>query len=106
VKVERQAILMGVQQDISAEKNQQLIGATLPVLIDRKEGGYWVGRTEFDSPEVDNETLISVKEPLQIGRFYTVTITDAAEFDLYGTLAQEHNTNEVLTIHTGISGNQ
>jgi ribosomal protein S12 methylthiotransferase len=56
------------------------------VLVDRKEGEYWIGRTEHDSPEVDNEVLISIEEKAKIGEFYQVKITDAVEFDLYGTI--------------------
>lgn len=87
VKEERQAIIMDAQQQISFEKNQQLIGKSLKVLIDRKEGEYFIGRTEFDSPEVDNEVLIPAKETyLSIGNFYEIKIVDATEFDLYGEI--------------------
>ena len=65
------------------------IGKTFKVLIDRKEGEFWIGRTEFDSPEVDNEVLISIEEKVKIGNFYQVKITDAAEFDLYGEIASK-----------------
>jgi ribosomal protein S12 methylthiotransferase len=89
VKEERQAALMEVQQDISLSINQGRVGQTLKVLIDRKEGGYWVGRTEFDSPEVDNEVLIDASTAyLRQGDFAQITITDAAEFDLYGKVAE------------------
>lgn len=57
-------------------------------MIDRKEGEFWIGRTEFDSPEVDNEVLISIEEKIKIGNFYQVKITDAAEFDLYGEITK------------------
>jgi ribosomal protein S12 methylthiotransferase len=88
VKLERQAALMEAQQDISLSINQSRIGQTLKVLIDRKEGGYWVGRTEYDSPEVDNEVLIDASQAyLRQGDFAQITITDAAEFDLYGQVA-------------------
>jgi ribosomal protein S12 methylthiotransferase len=87
IKDERQAALMEIQQDISLAINQQRVGQTLKVLIDRKEGGYWVGRTEFDSPEVDNEVLIDASTAyLRQGDFAQIAITDAAEFDLYGTV--------------------
>ena len=84
VKQRRLDKLMRVQQNISAEIEAAKIGQTLKVIIDRKEGGYYIGRTEFCSPEVDPEVLIPAKQKLQTGRFYDVRITDAEEFDLYG----------------------
>ena len=79
--------VMEVQQDISYQLNQQKIGKTLKVLIDKKEGNYFVGRTEADSPEVDNEVLIEAKDTyLRIGHFYEATITDATDFDLYAEI--------------------
>ena len=90
VKADRAARLMEVQREISYEKNQSFIGNQYKVLIDRKEGGYWVGRTAFDSPEVDNEVLISVDgedgKPvhLRIGDFVDAYINDADDYDLYG----------------------
>lgn len=85
VKEDRAAQIMELQQSISAEINEQKIGQTLKVLIDRVEGGNFVGRTEFDSPEVDNEVLIDAsKHYLRIGDFANIKITDAAEFDLFG----------------------
>ena len=84
VKQERLQELMAVQQDIAEAQQQQLIGQTLPVLIDRQEGDWFIGRTEHDSPEVDNEVLIENTYPLKVGRFYPVTITQAEAFDLYG----------------------
>jgi ribosomal protein S12 methylthiotransferase len=67
--------------------NQKKIGTVLKTLIDRKEGPYFVGRTEFDSPEVDNEVLISSENQYaRIGDFCNVEITDASEFDLYGSI--------------------
>jgi ribosomal protein S12 methylthiotransferase len=87
VKQERANRLMEIQQAISEEKNQAKIGLQLKVLIDRKEGGYFVGRTEFDSPEVDNEVLIDAKKNFaRIGDFAKVLITGSAEYDLYGTV--------------------
>ena len=77
--------LMRVQQNISAEIEAQKIGQTLRVIIDRIEGDWYVGRTEFCSPEVDPEVLIPAQEDLHIGEFYEVRITDAEEFDLYAT---------------------
>ena len=77
--------LMRVQQNISAEIEAQKIGQTLRVIIDRIEGDWYIGRTEFCSPEVDPEVLIPAQENLHIGEFYEVRITDAEEFDLYAT---------------------
>lgn len=85
VKQERANIVMELQERISYELNQKKIGKTFKVLIDRKESGNFVGRTEFDSPEVDNEVLISAKDTyLRLGDFVNVKINDATEFDLYG----------------------
>lgn len=85
VKQERVAEIMAVQQEISAEMNAGLVGQELKVLIDRKEGSYFIGRTEADSPEVDNEVLIEAKDHyLRQGSFYRVRITSAGEFDLFG----------------------
>ena len=85
VKQQRLDKLMRVQQNISAEVEAEKIGQNLRVIIDRREGDYWVGRTEFCSPEVDPEVLIPVDEELQIGEFYDALITDSEEFDLYAT---------------------
>jgi len=85
VKQERAAELMSIQEEISRELNQQKVGNTYKVLIDRKEGGFFIGRTEFDSPEVDNDVLIdATKAYLRVGDFAQVHITSAEEFDLYG----------------------
>jgi len=76
---------MELQEQISLELNQEKIGKVFKVLIDRVEGGQFIGRTEFDSPEVDNEVLIDSKENyLRVGDFATIKITDATEFDLTG----------------------
>ena len=86
VKQRRLSKLMALQQEISAEIEAEKVGQVLKVVIDRKEGGYYVGRTEFCSPEVDPEVLIPVEERLlKVGRFYNVKIVDSEEFDLYGT---------------------
>ena len=86
VKLARLDKLMHIQQNISAELEAEKVGQTLKVIIDRQEGDYYVGRTEFCSPEVDPEVLIPVAERrLKIGAFYDVQITDSEEFDLYGT---------------------
>jgi ribosomal protein S12 methylthiotransferase len=85
VKQERANEIMEIQSQISWELNQQKIGKEFKVVIDRKEGNYFVGRTEFDSPDVDNEVLIDAsKHYLKTGDFAHVKITEAADFDLYG----------------------
>ncbi len=87
VKAERAAYLMDIQQDISFAINQQKIGKTFKVLFDRKDGSHFVGRTEYDSPEVDNEVLVdAAKHFVRVGDFANVKITDCSEFDLYGEL--------------------
>jgi ribosomal protein S12 methylthiotransferase len=84
IKRARANEIMELQSQISWELNQTKIGQTLRVVIDRKEGQHFVGRTEFDSPDVDNEVLIDAsKVYLKTGEYATVTITDAADFDLY-----------------------
>lgn len=80
--------IMEVQQEISYEKNQEKVGKTLKVLIDKKEAGRYLGRTEFDSVEVDNEVVIQSAKKLEIGQFYPVTITKAYDYDLEGVIAQ------------------
>ena len=81
--------LMAVQQDISAEIQASLVGKTMKVIVDRKEKGYYVGRTQFSSPEVDPEVLIPVGDrTLRNGRFYNVRITGSEEFDLYGEVVR------------------
>ncbi|MDN3593423.1 30S ribosomal protein S12 methylthiotransferase RimO [Zunongwangia endophytica] len=86
VKQERANEIMEIQSQISWELNQQKIGNTFKVIIDRKEGNYFIGRTEFDSPDVDNEVLIDATEIyLKTGEYYDIEITEAADFDLYGT---------------------
>lgn len=86
-KEERQATIMQIQEGISAELNEAKIGKTYKVLFDRKEGGYFIGRTEHDSPEVDNEVMVSAKEQyVRVGDFANVKINDAAEFDLFGEI--------------------
>lgn len=77
--------IMMIQQGISAEINRQKIGQTLKVIVDREESDYFVGRTEFDSPEVDPEVLIPIDtEGVQVGEFYDVEIVDSTEFELFG----------------------
>ena len=89
VKRDRLDRLMAVQQDISAEIQASLVGKTMKVIVDRKEKGYYVGRTQFSSPEVDPEVLIPVGDrTLRNGRFYNVRITGSEEFDLYGEVVR------------------
>ncbi len=91
VKEARLSKLMRVQQRISAEVQEQKVGQTFRVIIDREEGDYYVGRTEFDSPEVDPEVLINADEyELDLGEFYDVKITSADDFDLYGTIVSDN----------------
>ena len=85
-KQQRLDKLMRVQQRISAEIMEQHIGKTFKTIIDRTEGDWYIGRTETSSPEIDPEVLLPLAEDLQIGEFYDVKITDATEFDLYGTI--------------------
>ncbi|WP_179376527.1 30S ribosomal protein S12 methylthiotransferase RimO [Winogradskyella wichelsiae] len=85
VKMERVNQIMEIQSQISWELNQTKIGQEFKVVIDRKEGNYFVGRTEFDSPDVDNEVLIDAsKTYLKTGEFATIKVTEAEDFDLYG----------------------
>ncbi|PMD95721.1 30S ribosomal protein S12 methylthiotransferase RimO [Siphonobacter sp. BAB-5405] len=85
-KQQRADDIMELQQGISLELNQSKIGQIYKVLFDRKEGGYFIGRTEFDSPEVDNEVLVAANQYVRQGDFAQVRITSAEEFDLYGEL--------------------
>jgi ribosomal protein S12 methylthiotransferase len=82
VKEKRATQIMDVQQEISYQMNCDKIGKKLKTIIDRKEGEYYIGRTEADSPEVDNEVLVISKNPLRIGEFYEVTVTEAENYDL------------------------
>jgi ribosomal protein S12 methylthiotransferase len=87
VKQNRADRIMELQQQISLENNEQKVGQTFRVLIDREEGDYFIGRTEHDAPEVDNEVLIGKQESLSVGEFVNVHITGAGEFDLEGIVA-------------------
>lgn len=90
-KEQRAAYIMGIQEGISDELNQARIGNTYRVLFDRRDGDYFVGRTEYDSPEVDNEVMVDArthKNYVRIGDFAQVRITDASEFDLYGEVVR------------------
>ena len=92
VKQARLDELMSIQQEISAEKAAEKVGKAYKVIIDRKEGEYYVGRTEYDSPEVDPEVLIKAgARPLTIGDFYEVKVSDADDFDLYGEVTGHLN---------------
>ncbi|MBK9583156.1 MAG: 30S ribosomal protein S12 methylthiotransferase RimO [Saprospiraceae bacterium] len=88
-KVARANKIMEIQQSISLDHNQEKVGQTLRVLFDRKEGEYFIGRTEYDSPEVDNEVLVPAKDYfVRIGDFALVEITDAEDYDLYGKVVE------------------
>lgn len=88
VKQQRAEAVMAIQQEISEDINSRKVGQTFNVLFDRKEGEYFVGRTESDSPEVDNEVLVpAVNQYVRVGDFAKVHITSAAAFDLYGEIA-------------------
>ena len=87
VKQQRLDELMAIQQEIAGELSAAKIGKEFKVIIDRREGEYYVGRTQFDSPEVDPEVLIKMDgKHLNTGEFYNVRITDADDFDLYGSI--------------------
>jgi len=89
IKMDRANKIMEIQSQISWELNQEKIGQVFKVVIDRKEGGYFVGRTEFDSPDVDNEVLINAEEGyLRTGEFFNVKITAAEDFDLYAEVVK------------------
>lgn len=87
VKQQRLDTLMAEQEAISLEVNQSKVGQRLRVIVDREESDYYVGRSEYDSPEVDPEILIEKTEPLQIGEFYEVKVTSVQPFELFATLA-------------------
>jgi len=89
IKQQRADAIMEIQQGISFDKNQEKIGNTFKVLIDKKDGGYFVGRTEYDSPEVDNEVLIDATiDYATVGSFVNVKIDTAEDFDLYGHIVK------------------
>lgn len=88
IKQQRAEELMALQEEISLRKNQEKIGKTLKVLFDRKEGEYFIGRTEADSPEVDNEVLVAAKDNfVRLGDFANIVVTGAESFDLYGRIS-------------------
>ena len=86
VKQKRLDQLMALQQDISAEIEAEKVGQEMKVIVDRKEGDYYIARSEFCSPEVDPEVLIKADKRLRVGQFYQVRITSSDEFDLYAEL--------------------
>jgi ribosomal protein S12 methylthiotransferase len=86
IKQQRADEIMSIQRQISEERNQKLVGKDFKVIIDRREGDYYIGRTEFDSPEVDGEVLIATTKRLVVGNFKQVMITDADEYDLFAKL--------------------
>ena len=88
-KQERADEIMEIQQQVSAELNRDKVGKVFKVIIDRNEGDYYIGRTEFDSPEVDGEVLIQTKEELQKGNFVQVKVTGAEDYDLYAELLSD-----------------
>ena len=91
VKQERVERIMALQNRIAIESNQQRVGRTERVLIDGRQGDFYVGRTQYDSPEVDQEVLIPASERrLLRGRFYGVRITSASDYDLYGTVVAKN----------------
>ncbi len=85
VKQERRAVVMELQKEISEQQNKTLIGKTRKVLIDAKEGNFFIGRTEWDAPEIDQEVLVRSDQPLKLGAFQSVIITDALEYDLFAS---------------------
>ena len=89
VKIDRANQIMEIQSQISWELNQEKIGKEFKVVIDRKEGNYFVGRTEYDSPDVDNEVLIDATSTyLKTGEFTRIRVIEAEDFDLYGQVVQ------------------
>ncbi len=86
VKQERMNLLMETQEEIALRVNEEKVGKTMKVIVDREDADFYVGRTEFDSPEVDGEVLITKEKPLTVGDFYDVTILSALPFDLTGSV--------------------
>jgi ribosomal protein S12 methylthiotransferase len=84
-KLKRQAAIMEIQKNISESYNESLIGKKVKVLIDSQDEEYFIGRTEWDAPEIDQEVFVSSHKPLKAGTFQTVTITDAMEYDLFAS---------------------
>lgn len=86
VKAERRTRLMEVQKEISEHRNEALIGTEVQVLIDSKEGDSYIARTQWDAPEIDQEVIVQSHPSLSVGNFYSVKITDAAEYDLFASV--------------------
>ena len=87
IKEERKNILMEIQKEISFKKNKHLIGSNLTVLIERKEGDFYIGRSYRDAPEVDGEILMPVEDKnIEYGNFYETEIYDCNEYDLFGKI--------------------
>ena len=86
IKLERQAAIMEIQKSISEHHNESLIGKEVKVLIDSQDGEFFMGRTEWDAPEIDQEVFVNSHKPLKVGTFHTVTITDAVEYDLFASV--------------------
>ena len=84
-----QQVGLALQQQVSAEVEAAKVGTDMRVIIDRKEGDYYIGRSEFCSPEVDPEVLVSADKRLRVGCFYNVHINDSDDFDLYATLIEK-----------------
>ena len=89
VKQQRVDRIMELQNGISRENNLRRVGRTERVILDRREGDYWIGRTQYDSPEVDTEILIRTPQELAPGTMCTVRITQADDYDLYATICDE-----------------
>jgi ribosomal protein S12 methylthiotransferase len=85
IKLERQTTIMENHKEISEQNNEALVGKVMKVLIDTQEKDFFIGRTEWDAPEIDQEVLIRSNRPLNVGTFQSVTITDATEYDLVAT---------------------
>ena len=86
IKNERQMQLMELQNEISKERNEATIGKTKKVIIDSRDGDYFIGRTDWDAPEIDQEVMIHSDQPLVIGNFYSVTVTNVDEYDLFASM--------------------
>ena len=86
IKHERQAAIMELQKNISEDYNESLIGKKVNVLIDSQDGEFFMGRTEWDAPEIDQEVFVSSRQPLKAGSFHIVTISDAVEYDLFASV--------------------
>ncbi|HTB24810.1 MAG TPA: TRAM domain-containing protein, partial [Puia sp.] len=93
IKEERAREVMELQQEISYEINQGKIGKVFKTVVDKKESGRYLGRTEFDSVEVDNEVIIQSPSPLKIGSFVSVRMTKAYDFDLEGEVLTSESSN-------------